>query len=125
MPSWFESFHEANVKPILNETFGVTVCLACGPLVTEPFTARRSIKKYETSSGQSDVFVETTIRKYLLPVASVVIDGEEIEPQRGWLVIEGGSEFEVIPDGNGEHAAELDSTGFDWIVNAKLRKVND
>jgi hypothetical protein len=114
--------HQARVKPSLERFFGVRVVLACGSLVTAGFTARRSSKAYDTMGKEGEVLFEISLRQYYLPVASIVIAGELVEPQRGWIVIDGSDEFEILPRDDGSHAAELDSLGFDWIVNTKRRR---
>ena len=60
-----------------------------------------------------------TLRIFRLPVASCVIDGNVVEPGRGWRITEGEEVFEIQPPDNNTAAVELLTGGYYWRAHTK------
>lgn len=108
--------------PVIERVFGVTVRVAVGPLTSDEFVARRDDRSYEATGSESEVVIDVTSRSYLLPVASVVIDGMETRPEAGWLVIDGEDVWEILPGVSGGSAVELVEATNDYRVNVSRRR---
>lgn len=120
--SRFKTLFTDNAKPALQRFFGVSVIVSIGTMATNEFTARWEERQFESTSNGFEAIAGFTYRQYLLPVASVVIDGEETRPDSGWLIHEGDEVWEVIAARDGGHAAELVHASNDWRVNTKQRR---
>ncbi len=101
--------------------FGVGVKFSRGPLTSDEFTARRGDKVHEAMGQEFGLHVAITIRDFVLPLASVVIDGDEIEPRKGDRIIEvdTGEVFEIQPPDNNTPAVELQAGGYEYLVHTK------
>lgn len=119
MPSWFETTFNDSVMPTFEDLFGATVRLARGALLTAEFTARRGDREYTAMGQEFGLEVKVTMRDFLLPVASVVIDGDEIEPRTGDRIIEGSETFEILPPDNNTPSVEKPAGGHDWLCHTK------
>ena len=121
MPSRFESRFLAHAIPVIEREHSVDVVMYRGPLVTATFQARRDTI-YSQSLGQEiGIEVKTVSRDWLLPIASVVIDGQEVEPVAGDRIVEidSGQEWEVHHPDNSTPAAELETGATDWLAHTK------
>lgn len=119
MPSRHEQRIQNHAKPVLNREFGVLVCLTRGVQSTEEFTARRGDRTHEAIGQEFGLEVKITMRDFLLPVASVAIDGETIEPRTGDRITEGDEVFEIQPPDERKPSVELQAGGYDWLVHTK------
>ena len=115
----FESIFNDSVIPVFESFFGVAVRLARGPLLTAEFTARRSDVVHEAVGQDFGLEIRVIMRDFLLPVASVVIDGDEIEPRTGDRLMEGSEVFEVLPPDANTPSVERPAGGHDWLVHTK------
>lgn len=78
---------------------------------------------YETLTKRSEAGipdVRFVMRSFVMPIASVIIDGEQTKPRTGDRIIEDDFVFEVQPMADGKAAVEPTNSGHDWIVHAKL-----
>jgi hypothetical protein len=109
---------QASVTPQLNRYYGVTVVLARGALVSEEFTARRN-KVENLSSSDADGFrLDFTQRDFLLPVNTIEMDDEIVEPRSGDRVYEGDEVFEIFPEDEFTLPVERHSQN-EWLVHTK------
>lgn len=122
MPSRFESTFQERVIPAAGRAFGVTVRFAQAGKLSDEFTARRGERTSRVIGGQFGIAtgIEATLRSYILPAASLVINGKQVEPQKGNRIIEGDDVFEIHPPDDGTRAFELLPCGYEWLVNTKL-----
>jgi hypothetical protein len=119
MPSRFDQRFQQFAAPLFDREFGVTVCLARGVYVTAEFTARRNDREHAAIGAEYGIEVKIQMRDFLLPVASVAIDGDVVEPRTGDRVIEGDEVFEIQPPDANKPSVELQAGGFDWLVHTK------
>lgn len=59
------------------------------------------------------------MRDFVLPVASVVIDGDTLEPRTGDRITEGDEVFEIQPYDTNKPSVELQAGGFEYLVHTK------
>jgi hypothetical protein len=118
--SRFDTTFNTRVMPANERAFGVAVCLSRGALVSEEITARR--QEYQTVSMGQEVGIDMRInvRDYLLPVASVVLDGDETQPRAGDILHIGTERWEAFCPNNETPAAEPFNSGADWLTHVRL-----
>lgn len=119
MPSRFEERFQALAVPRFQSRFGVTVRFSRGVNVSEEFTARRNDRTFKAMGAEYGIETRITMRDFILPVASVAIDGDEIEPRTGDRITEGDEIFEIQPPDNDTPSVELQAGSFDWLVHTK------
>lgn len=119
MTSRFESRFQDVALPRLQEWFGVTVRFARGVYVSGEFTCRRNDREYKAMGAEYGIEISITMRQFVLPVASVAIDGDLIEPRTGDRIMEGDEIFEIQPPDDVKPSVELQAGGFEYIVHAK------
>ena len=104
---------------MLDSQFGVVVTLARGGNVTAPFTARRTDKIHHAIGQEFGLEVRITMRDFILPVTSLVIDSVTIEPRTGDRITEGSEIFEIQPPDNQKPSVELQTGGYEYLVHTK------
>lgn len=119
MPSLFEQRFQTRAVPTFNSQFGVTVRLHQGVNVSEEFTARRNDRIHKAFGAEYGIEIKVTMRDFILPVASVVIDGMEVEPRTGNRITEGDEIFEIQPPDENTRSVESLSGGYEWGVYTK------
>jgi len=119
MPSRFETRFAAAAVPQLERQFGVTVIYCRGNHVSADMTVRRSDRIYTTIGAEYGIEIKITMRDFILPVATLLIDGDAIEPKTGDRIIEGDEVFEVQPPDEKTPSAELQAGGFQYLVHTK------
>lgn len=119
MPSRFEQRFQTLAVPRFNRNFGVTVRLSQGIHVTDEFTARRNDREYKAIDSGSGIEIRITMRDFILPAASLVIDGYQVEPETGNRIYEGDEIFEIQPPNENTPSAELQAGGYEWLVHTK------
>jgi hypothetical protein len=119
MPSLFEQRFQARAVPMLQRTFGVLVRFLRGVYVSEEFTARRSDRIHTAIGAEYGIEIKITMRDFVLPVATLLIDGDTIEPRTGDRITEGDEVFEIQPPDEKTPSCELQAGGFEWIVHTK------
>jgi hypothetical protein len=119
MASRFEQAFRQRAVPMLQRWFGATVCYCRGVRVSEEFTARRADRIYAAIGAEYGIEVKVTMRDYVLPVALVAIDGDEIKPRTGDRIIEGDEVFEIQPPDENTPSVELQAGLFEYIVHTK------
>jgi hypothetical protein len=119
MPSRFENTYRERVVPAANRAFGTTVCFCRGVYVSEEFTARRSDREYQSLGAEYGIAITITMRDFVLPKASVAIDGDEVIPRTGDRIIEGDEVFEIQPPDDNTPSVELQAGLFEYIVHTK------
>lgn len=119
MPSRFESTFQDRVIPAAERAFGVTVRFHQGVNVSEEFTARRHDRVFRAIGAEYGIEIKITMRDFILPVASVVIDGSEVKPRTGNRIIEGDEIFEIQPPDENTPSVELRTGGYEWLVHTK------
>lgn len=117
--SEFDTAFQDFCVPTFQDQFGVLVCLARGPRSTAEFSARRSDRMHSTMGAEYGLEVKVAMRDFILPVASIVIDGETIEPRVGDRIVEGEEVFEVLAPDASRPAVELLSGDFEYLVHTK------
>jgi len=103
---------------MLNRTFGVLVTFIRGIYSSAEFTVRRNDIEHKTIDGNG-IPVSITMRDFVLPVASVVIDGDTVEPRTGDRILEGSEVFEIQPPDQNKKSVELQAGGYEWICHTK------
>jgi len=119
MPSSHESMFQTSSTPLLNDQFGVDVVLTRGVLKTETFTARRNDKVHRAFGMEVGLEISVTMRDFILPAASLVIDGVTIVPRTGDRITEGSEVFEILPPDDNTPAVELQTGGYDYLAHTK------
>lgn len=119
MASRFESTFRDRVIPAVERAFGVTIRFLRGVNVSEEFTARRNDRTYEAMGAEHGIKVGIGIRDFILPVDSVAIDGDEIEPRTGDRITEGDEVFEIQPPDSNTPSVELQAGGYEYLVHTK------
>jgi hypothetical protein len=118
MPSRFEQRFQAVSVPRLQSEFGVAVKFIRGIYSSSEFTARRNDIEHRTIDGDG-IPISITMRAFVLPAASVVIDGDTVEPRTGDRIIEGTEVFEIQPPDENKLSVELQAGGYEWICHTK------
>jgi hypothetical protein len=54
-----------------------------------------------------------------MPVTSVVIDGDTVEPRTGDRILEGTEVFEIQPPDENKLSVELQAGGYEWLCHTK------
>lgn len=106
-------------SPLISHQFGVDVVLARGALVTASFTARRSDRQHSAMGQEYGLEVTVEMRDFLLPVASVVLDGDVVKPRTGDRITEGDEVFEIQPPDSRKASVQPMPGGDDWLVHTK------
>lgn len=119
MPSRFESTFRDRVLPAAERAFGVTVTFIRGVYVSEEFVARRNDRTHEAIGAEYGIEIKITMRDFVLPVASLLIDGDAVEPRTGDRIKEGSEIFEIQPPSENTPSVELQAGGFEYIVHTK------
>jgi hypothetical protein len=104
---------------MMNRTFGVLVTFIRDIRTTAEFTARRADRTYEAIGAEYGVKIGITMRDFNLPVASLLIDGDTIEPRTGDRIKEGSEVFEIQPPNENTPSVELQAGGYEYIVHTK------
>ncbi len=118
MPSLYEQRFQARAVPMLNRTFGVSVTFIRGIYSSAEITARRNDIEHKTIDGNG-IPISITMRDFVLPVTSVVIDGDTVEPRTGDRILEGTEVFEIQPPDENKLSVELQAGGYEWICHTK------
>lgn len=113
MSSRFETKFNLTAIPLMERFFGVTVTIARGMNVSDEFTARRN---YVSQTGTNSE-TSSQRRQYLLPVASVIIDGVTVEPKTGWRITEGDEVYEIQPPNDEKPSVEQPTGNNDWLCH--------
>ena len=119
MPSQFEQIFQTFATPILERVFGVTIRFCRGVYVSEEFTARRSDRTYTAIGAEYGIEIKIEMRDFILPVASVAIDSDEVDPRTGDRIQEGDEVFEIQPIDEKRPSVELQAGGYEWLVHTK------
>lgn len=119
MGSRFESTFQNRVLLAADRAFGVSIQFARGVYLSEAFTARRNDRMHKAIGAEYGIEVRITMRDFILPVASVVIDGIEVEPRTGDRILEGSEVFEILPPDDNTPSVELQAGGFEYLVHTK------
>jgi hypothetical protein len=119
MPSRFEERFQTLAVPNFNRHFGVTVRFIQGINVSEEFTARRNDRVHKAIGAEYGIEIKITMRDFILPVASLVIDGSQVEPRTGNRISEGDEVFEIQPPDEKTPSVELQAGGYEWVVHTK------
>ena len=118
MPSLYEQRFQARAVPMLNRTFGVSVTFIRGIYSSAAISARRNDIEHKTIDGNG-IPISITMRDFVLPVTSVVIDGDTVEPRTGDRILEGTEVFEIQPPDENKLSVELQAGGYEWICHTK------
>ena len=117
--SRFESTVNSFARPVMNHEFGVSVTLNRGASVTAAFTARRGDKVHEAIGQEFGLEVKMTMRDFWLPVESLVLDGDTVEPRTGDRITEGSETFEIQPPDDKKPSVQLQTGGYEYLVHTK------
>ncbi len=119
MASRFESRFQDVAIPQLQRQFGVSVIFIRDIRTSEEFTARRADCEYKAIGAEYGIEIRITMRDFVLPVASLLIDGDTIEPRTGDRIKEGSEVFEIQPPNENTPSVELQAGGYEYIVHTK------
>lgn len=121
MPNTFETTFNERVLLAGNRAFAVDVTLSRGALTTASFKARRNERQYKSMGAQYGINVNIEMRDFILPVASVVLDGVAVEPKKLDVIYEvsTGESFEVLQPSDDVAAVELLPGGYEWLVHTQ------
>jgi hypothetical protein len=119
MPSLFEQRFQSRAVPMLNRTFGVSVTYIRGVLVSDEFTARRGNFEHRAIGAEYGIEIGITMRDFILPVASLVLDGNTITPRTGDRIQEGSDIFEIQPIDQNKQSVEPIAGGYEYLVHTK------
>jgi hypothetical protein len=103
---------------MLNRTFGVSVTFIRGIYSSAEITVRRNDLEHKTIDGNG-IPISITMRDFVMPVTSVVIDGDTVEPRTGDRILEGTEVFEIQPPDENKLSVELQAGGYEWICHTK------
>ena len=98
------------------------VRLVRGKLASDEFQARRGDREYQSIGQEYGIEVTILMRDFMLPIASVIIDGDRIEPRTGDRIIDNGETFEITPPDENRPSVELPPGSSDWLVHTKRIK---
>ena len=119
MTSRFDDRYQNQAIPVLDREFSVSVTFSRAGIVTTAFSARRGSRQHVAMGAEIGIEVKVEQRDYLLPIADVVINGAEVEPRAGDLVIEGSTTWKIhFPDDSTPAAEKLGE--YEWNVHTKL-----
>lgn len=118
MASRFESTFQNRVLLAAQRAFGVSITFIRGIYSSASITARRNDLEHKTIDGNG-IPISITMRDFVLPVASVVIDGDTVEPRTGDRILEGTDVFEIQPPDENKNSVELQPGGYEWICHTK------
>jgi hypothetical protein len=119
MGSRFDAAFRSFARPALARFFGASVRFVRGNLASELFTARRGDREYKAIGHEYGIEVTILMRDFMLPISSVVIDGDQVEPRTGDRLIADGETFEVCPPDENRPSVELPPGSADWRVHTK------
>jgi hypothetical protein len=119
MGSRFESTFQNRVLLAADRAFGVLIRYCRGVYVSEEFTARRSDRTHTAIGAEYGIEIKITMRDFVLPVSTLLIDGDTIEPRTGDRIIEGDEVFEIQPPDEKTPSCELQAGAFEWVVHTK------
>ena len=119
MASLFESTFQTRVLPAANRAFGVTVRFCRGVYVSDEFTSRRNDRVYTAIGAEYGIEIKITMRDFVMPVETLLIDGDAIEPRTGDRIIEGDEVFEIQPIDQNKPSVELQAGGYEYLVHTK------
>jgi len=119
MASRFETRFKQFAVPQLQRQFGVLVRFCRGVYVSEEFTARRADREYKAIGGEYGIEIKINMRDFILPVATLLIDGDAIEPRTGDRIMEGDEVFEIQPPDLNRPSVELQAGEFEYLVHTK------
>ncbi len=119
MPSKFERFFKTHAVSVLEREFGVLVRFCRGVYVSAEFTARRADREYKAIGAEYGIEIRVSMRDFILPVATLLIDGDAIEPRTGDRIIEGDEVFEIQPPDLNRPSVELQAGEFEYLVHTK------
>jgi hypothetical protein len=97
----------------------VNVTFIRGVYVSEEFTARRNDRTHTAIGAEYGIEIRITMRDFVLPVESLLIDGDQIEPRTGDRIQEGSEVFEIQPIDQNKPSVELQAGGYEWLVHTK------
>ena len=119
MPSLFEQRFQTRAVPRFQQAFGVQIRFQRGINLSAEFTARRADREYIAIGAEYGIEIKITMRDFMFPVASVVVDGDTLEPRTGDRITEGTEVFEVQPIDQNKPSVELQAGGYEWLVHTK------
>jgi len=119
MVSKFETRFKAFAIPVLEREFGVLVRFCRGVYVSDEFTVRRNDREYTAIGAEYGIEIKISMRDFVLPVATLLIDGDAIEPRTGDRIIEGDEVFQIQPPDTNKPSVELQAGGFEYLVHTK------
>lgn len=122
MGSRFDAAFRSFAIPALSRFFGSTVRFIRGKLASDEFQARRGDREYTSIGHEYGIEVTILMRDFMLPIASVIIDGDRIEPRTGDRIIDNGETFEITPPDENRPSVELPPGSSDWLVHTKKIK---
>lgn len=122
MASLFEQRFHNRVTPQMNGLFGVDVTFCRESFKTDTFTARRNDRVYNAIGAEYGIEIKITMRDFILPAASVVINEREVEPRKGDRIKEGDETFEIQPPDENTPAVELQAGGYEYLCHTKRVK---
>lgn len=122
MPNAFETAFKDRVSLAANRAFGVMVNFVRGKLATDEFQARRGDREYTAVGQEYGIEVTILMRDFMLPVASLLIDGDAVEPRTGDRIIDNGETFEISPPDENRPSVELRPGSADYLVHTKRIK---
>jgi hypothetical protein len=128
MASRFETTYRDRVVPAANRAFGTTVTLVRGSETTEPFTARRGDRDYQSIGQEFGIEVTILMRDFLLPVdalffGSDLMTRDPATPRTGDRIVDGDEVFEIQPPDESRPSVELRPGAFEYLVHTKKIKV--
>lgn len=116
--SEFQTLNKRLGIPHMERRRGVSVTLRRSGVSTDSFDARRQDLRF-TTAGSGIVDARVRWREYLLPIASVVLDGTTTRPHPGDLVYEGTGKWKVAAPNDDTPAVEEHENGNDWRVHVR------
>jgi len=120
--SRFESAFRSFARPALMRFFAAPVRFIRGKLATDEFQARRGDREYTAIGQEYGIEVTILMRDFMLPVASLLIDGDAVEPRTGDRIVDNGETFEISPPDENRPSVELRPGSADYLVHTKRIK---
>lgn len=120
MPSRFEQRFQNRAIPKFARAFGVSVQFHRGSDLSAAFTARRNDREYVAIGAEYGIEVRITMRDFMLPVASLIVNGTSVTPRTGDRIVEGSEIFEIQPIDQNRPSVELQTGSYEYLVHTKM-----
>jgi hypothetical protein len=120
MPSRFDDRFQAQGVPVHAREHGFDVTLRRANLLSPTIRARRvGGRSYEAMGQPIGIVVKTERQALMLPIASVMLNGQTVEPQTGDEILIGDEVWKLHAPDDTTPPTEAATNGYDWLVHVQ------